>query len=374
MSLPKPKVAPWSVALWPQELRYARGGRVLVCHQGALGDLILTLPAIQALRAALQPARMELMGHPWILALIHGLPYADAVIDINRQEMVPLFQEAAPFAPEMQQYLRGFAAAFCFSQSDILARSLCRAGIRKTFTLPALPDKKMHAVDYHLASLQAIGIPPVSSSPMIYLRRQERQEAELFLLRQGWDLTRITALHPGAGSRKKTWPAVRFAGLAQALASKGHKILLIQGPADEAAAKEVVAALGNTPYLLVRDLPITQLAALLSHAALFIGNDSGISHLAAALGRPTIALFGPTDPCVWAPRGSRAFWLQGKAAFAPCTGEEQRLLEGIEEAQVMALIREKGLLGDTAALSAERSLDRENSASWYGEKGISVTP
>ena len=361
-------------------LQELHNGRILIVHQGALGDLILALPAIQALRHALQPIQLEMMGHPWLLAPVSGRPYADAVRDINRADMIPLFQEGVPLPAGMERYLQGFDCAFCFSQSDNLARNLCRAGIRRTFTLPSFPDKRIHTIDHHLSSLNAFGIPTISTSPTIYLRREERQEAGQFFGRRGWDLTRIAALHPGAGSRKKVWPAPRFAALARALAGKSYKILIIEGPADKAATQEVAAGLERIPYLLVRDLPISQLAALLSYVALFIGNDSGISHLAAALKRPTIALFGPTDPYVWAPRGNRAFWLQGNAACAPCTRDEQRLcarqqcLEGIEVEQVMAFIREKELLGDSAALSRERSLDSESGNSRYGEKGISVQP
>jgi ADP-heptose:LPS heptosyltransferase len=360
-----------------EELRY---GRILIVHQGALGDLILGLPAIKALRHALQPAWLEMMGHPWILDLVHSRPYADAILDINRGEMAPLFQEAVALPAVICRHLGAFDVAFCFSQSETLAHNLRRAGIRETFTLPSFPDERMHAIDHHLSSLKAIGIPSASAStsPMIYLGHEERQEAERFLRNQGWNLKGIIALHPGAGSRKKAWPAARFSALARALASQSNKILIIQGPADEVAAQEVVAGLGRIPYLLVRDLPITKLAALLSYASLFIGNDSGISHLAAALRRPTIALFGPTDPLCWAPRSDRAFWLQGKAACSPCTKDGQRLcgrqrcLEGIEVEQVMAFITEKELIGEKAALSEERSFDRERPAYQYEEKGISV--
>jgi ADP-heptose:LPS heptosyltransferase len=377
MSLPE-------VALWPEELRF---GRILVVHQGALGDLILALPAIKALRHALQPAWVEMMGHPWTLALAHGRPYADAIIDINKGDMAPFFQEAVALPIGICRYLGSFDVAFCFSQSETLACNLHRAGIKQSFTLPAFPDKRMHTIDHHLSSLKTVGIPAISTSPVIYLGHEERQEAERFLLQKGWDLKGIVALHPGAGSRKKAWPASRFAALARVLARQGNKILIIQGPADEAAAQEVVKGLGRIPYLLVRDLTITRLAALLSYASLFIGNDSGISHVAAALKRLTIAIFGPTDPFVWAPRGNRAFWLQGQAACAPCTREEQRscmqqqCLEGIEVEQVMAFIKEKELIGDTAALSAGgdplvkgRSFDRERRAYQYREKGISVSP
>ncbi len=347
------------------ELRY---GRILIVHQGALGDLVLALPAIKGLRDALQPTRLEMLGHPWTLALVHGHPYADAVTDINRADMAFLFLEAAPLPATLKRDIGHFDAAFCFSRSEALAHNLRRAGIREVFTLSPFPDKRMHVIDHHLSSLKAFGIAAAATPPMIHLRHEERQEAARFLLRKGWDLQGIVAIHPGAGSRKKAWPAARFAALARALASTGHQILIIEGPADEAAAAEVVAGLGDIRYLLVRDLPIARLAALLGFASLFIGNDSGISHVAAALNKPTIALFGPTDPFVWAPRNDRAFWLQGRTACAPCTGDEQRsckqqqCLDSITVEAVMALIAEKGLINDTAAFHDRRAIPREKRA------------
>jgi ADP-heptose:LPS heptosyltransferase len=370
MSLPE-------VALWPEELR---NGRILIVHQGALGDLILALPAIKALRHALQPARMAMLGHPWTLALVHGRPYADAIMDINRGDMAPLFQENAPLPATLKGYLGHFDGAFCFSRSETLAHNLRRAGIRQVFTLPCFPDTGMHVIDHHLLSLKSLDIPSTSASPMIYLREEEQREARKFLHNQGWDPARIVALHPGAGSRKKAWPAARFAAVARALASQSFKILIIEGAADAAAAQEVVSGLGNIPHLLIRDLSITRLAALLSLASLFIGNDSGISHMAAALKVPSIAIFGPTDPYVWAPRGDRTFWLQGQAACAPCTRDQQRrceqqqCLDSITVEAVMTLIAEKGMISNRAAFHDRREIPQEKHAQQYGEEGIALSP
>jgi ADP-heptose:LPS heptosyltransferase len=358
------------------------GGRILVCHQGALGDLILTLPAIKALRDALQPVWLEMMGHPWTLALVHGHPYADAVRDINRGDMAPLFQEHAPLPAAMKGYLGQFDVAFCFARSETLANSLLRAGIRQTFTLPCFPDKRMHVIDHHLASLRAFGIAASPTPPMIFPCEAAQEEAKAFFLHKGWDLDAICALHPGAGSRKKAWPASRFAALGRALARESKKLLICQGPADEQITAEVLKGLAGIPYLLVQDLPITQLAALLSCVSLFIGNDSGVSHLAAALKRPTIALFGPTDPVVWAPRNARAFWLQGRAACAPCARERQRrckqqqCLDSIEVEHIIAFLAEKKMIRHTKALPAggdplvnERPSAIEKPIHPYGEEG-----
>jgi ADP-heptose:LPS heptosyltransferase len=107
-------------------------------------------------------------------------------------------------------------------------------------------------------------------------------------------------LHPGSGSVEKNWPAERFAALAEALACQhGASVVVTFGPADEAAR----AAFAGTSAHLLDSPPLLELAALLRRAALYVGNDSGISHLAGLRGTPTLALFGPTDPALWRPLG-----------------------------------------------------------------------
>ena len=320
--------------------------RILCIHQGALGDLILALPAIKALRDVLQPAWLEIMGHPWVLPLVQGPPYADAITDVNRAEMALLFQEGLQIPEELQAYLREFDAAFCFGTSEILACNLRLAGIRKTFLLPPFPSGRQHVTDHHLRSLAALGMDATPSPPRISLQEEDIVEAESFFREKGWESDEIIALHPGAGNRKKAWPPRRFAAVGRALASTSQRLLLVQGPADEEAVSQVLKGLVGVDYLVARNLSIKKVAALLSCASLFIGNDSGCSHLAAALGVPTVALFGPTDPQTWAPRGERASWLHGGVACAPCERETQRFceqqlcLEAIEVDAVLACIAE----------------------------------
>jgi ADP-heptose:LPS heptosyltransferase len=329
-----------------EELHGVPNPRILCIHQGALGDLILALPAIKALREALQPAELAIMGHPWTLPLFQGHPYADTITDVNRAEMAFLFQEGINLPPSLQAYLGGFDAAFCFGLSATLAENLQQGGIRSVFLLHPFPDGGGHVTDHHIRSLTHLGIDAPYSSPRVFLEEEERKEAEGFFRKKGWEPNGIIVLHPGAGSRKKAWPPHHFAALGRALARASKRLLIIQGPADEECVREVLRGLDGVPYLVARDLPLRELAALVSCASCFIGNDSGCSHLAAALGVPTVALFGPTDPQIWAPRGEKAFWIQGDCACAPCEREtqlrcgQQLCLEAIEVDAVLACIAE----------------------------------
>jgi hypothetical protein len=286
------------------------------------------------------------MGHPWILPLVSTPSYADALTDINRSQFALLFQEDAIITEELQAYLGAFDAAFYFGRSAALAHNLQRGGIRKTFMLPLYPSHRQHLIDHHLASLKALGISAASSTPELFLRDEAREEAEVFLRKRNWGSNNIIALHPGAGGRDKVWPPQRFAALGRALARGSNKLLIIQGPADEDVVKEVCAGLDGIPHLVVQDVPIKQLAALLSHASLFVGNDSGVSHLAAALGVLTLALFGPTDPEVWAPRGKRAFYLKKGGS-----------IDTIEKEDVLTFLQKRMKLHNGPVTEEGKSID-----------------
>jgi len=374
-----------------EELHGVRG-RILCIHQGAMGDLILALPAIRALRDCLQPQWLEIMGHPWTLPLVCGHPYADAVTDCNRAEMAPLFLEGAHLPEALKGHFGTFDAAFCFSRSTALAHNLREAGIPTTVLLPPFPQGRQHLIDHHLSSLKCwyeshsegtLGIAPSSATPKLYLSKEEKEWAEEFFRQRGLDRHEIIALHPGAGSRKKAWPPERFAALGRALIKEreSRRLLIIQGPADEECVKETLTGLVGIPYLVVRDMPIRKLAALLSRARLFIGNDAGCSHLAAAFGVSTLALFGPTDPLSWAPRGEKAFWLQGDAPCAPCTPatqrtcERQRCLEAIEVEAVLACIAEQRMIPDKQASDRRKHRDsgKPPHQQFEGHEGVSLS-
>jgi ADP-heptose:LPS heptosyltransferase len=128
---------------------------------------------------------------------------------------------------------------------------------------------------------------------------------------------RFLAIHPGSGSPAKNWPARCYAELARRV-SPERPWLLIEGPADSATAAPLYDAPGA---VRLQEPPTRVLGALLSAAGAYVGNDSGVSHLAAAWGAPTVALFGPTNPAVWAPEGPIVEVLRGAAsevAAIPC--------------------------------------------------------
>jgi heptosyltransferase-2 len=165
----------------------------------------------------------------------------------------------------------------------------------------------------HAALWYAQGLPEVEPRPL-----GPTPEESSALLRLALPDGAVV-LHPGSGSPGKNWPPEAFAALARALLP-GREVIVVEGPADREAAAPALSVPGTRA---VRGFPLRLLGALLGRSRLVVGNDSGVTHLAAAFGARVLALFGPTDPAVWAPTGDlvRVLRAPGGDLSALGTGE-----------------------------------------------------
>jgi ADP-heptose:LPS heptosyltransferase len=162
--------------------------------------------------------------------------------------------------------------------------------------------------------------------------------------------SRVIILHPGSGSRKKIWPLRHFLDLFRHLQTqlKG-KFLIVLGPAEGPEVERAFEEMTSPHLILARGLSLVQLASVMEGCRLFIGNDSGISHMAVALGLPTIAIFGPTDPRVWSPRGEKVEVVRRGIPCSPCAEERFFLckdfecLSRIEVGDVLKSVRSMGV-------------------------------
>jgi hypothetical protein len=135
----------------------------------------------------------------------------------------------------------------------------------------------------------------------------------------------VIAIHPGSGSETKCWPVERFEALARELKRETDcSIVMILGPADERLVERMRALTKELHSPIAHSLPLRSLAAALANCALYVGNDSGVTHLAAAVGVPTVAIFGPTDPIMWAPNGDNVKIVQGDIECSPCKSDKMR--------------------------------------------------
>lgn len=275
----------------------------LVYHAGALGDFVTALPAIAAWRRqradeGRQPpgggrgARpVVLLGRPAHAALAGGM--IDEAWDAASARFASLL--AGRPSPEVRALLADVGSALVFAREGAgVVRGLEESGVRDIVRGDPFPCRRVHIVDHHLSLFPDLRLELQERIPRVTLAAGEPAPAP--------DAERSIVLHPGSGSPTKNWPAKRFLALARSLEGYGPLAWVI-GPAEEEAG--VAAALaGAVPGAVTwRNFPLDRLARRLAGARLFVGNDSGVAHLAAATGCPVVVLFGASDPAVWAPRG-----------------------------------------------------------------------
>ncbi len=284
---------------------------VLVVHQGAIGDFILSLPALEALHCFYPEAKFTFLAHPNILEIIRARPYFSEVLDCNASGWAPLYRQGGKLASRYLESLLQIdtVIVFCRSANEVLVDNLANNLVKPVHRIEPFPvrDFASGVTEYQCLQLEKIGIPAIPPpAAIIAPLRQDILEALAFLRRNLSPEDRLVMLHPGSGSRKKLWTPIGWLNLIRRLSAKRNlRLALLQGPADAEITLYLRTHLETVAPITVENWRLGRLAALISESSLYLGNDSGITHLAAACGTPTIALFGPTDPRAWAPRGPR---------------------------------------------------------------------
>jgi ADP-heptose:LPS heptosyltransferase len=278
-------------------------GKILIIHSGGIGDLLLALPAMRIFRAAFPLSTLELLGRPERLALIAHDLRAESLHSIDQAEMAYFFLEGSPLPPGLSGFFSSFRTALIFGKASgkSLAENLKRLRVR-VISIPPFPTEGsgVHASDFLIDLLREAGF--TGEKNLSPLRLSETSLSFGIEFRAAVGLKegqRTLAIHPGSGSPTKNWDPRRFAEVVD-WASHRSKILLILGPAEE-GAQDVKRLMARAKPSVADQLPLVQLAGVLKTCSVYLGNDSGITHLAAALGVPTVVIFGSTDPAVWGP-------------------------------------------------------------------------
>lgn len=260
---------------------------------GAIGDFILTLPAIAALRNQFPDARLEVLGYPHIvqLAVVGGL--VDRVQSIEAQALAGFFARNGRLEPDLCDYFSEFdlIISYLFDPDEIFKTNVARCSKAQFLVGPYRPkeSEKLPAAKVYLKPLERLAIFEADALPRLSL------DAPLAT-------TNCIALHPGSGSEKKNWPEENWANLIQhLLGATDRDLLLVGGEAEGERLQRLAAALPPTRVKVAQSLPLPDLARLLQNCSAFIGHDSGISHLAAALGLPAVVLWGETKDEIWRP-------------------------------------------------------------------------
>jgi len=287
--------------------------RVLVLRGGAIGDFVVTLPVLQWLRLAAPGAVIDLACHGRVAPLAQDL--VTHWRDIESAVFLPLFREEPVAERAINGFLGNYDLIVSFLGTDTLPAKRLRDVLgERAIQIDPLPrDEGRHVTAGFFGQLRAAGLPAPDAEesahlyPVIEVQEAKRQEARELLGSLGPGSGQaVVAVHPGSGSEKKNTPAEVlgkvWAWLAEAFEEAAP--VLVKGEADEAVVGRLLERLEPVaPVLEAPDLGL--LAGVLGECALTIGHDSGVSHISAAVGTPTVAVFVSTDSRVWAPRGPR---------------------------------------------------------------------
>jgi heptosyltransferase-3 len=310
---------------------------ITVIHMGAIGDLVQAMPTLRAVREKWPAARVLLVGRCERTALARMAGLVDTCADFDA------FARAPPTSREADLVIDLFSAAM--TKASHAGGEVCHIE-----PLPPAGWTQPASVWLLRQATARLGLPHVPETPELPVPQSLADEARTMLTARGIG-DRVAVLHAGSGSTKKNWPLDRFQEIARRLRSEAggargqepyafkapdplapgacRQVVWLSGPAE--LDRGTLAALGQDETVLA-DLSLEQVAAVLALAEIYIGNDSGITHIAAAVRRPggpsrasvrqahgpsksrtgsndratpTVALFGPTDPQIWGPQGPR---------------------------------------------------------------------
>lgn len=274
--------------------------RCVVVHAGGIGDLILASPALRVLASQ---ANLDLVGYAERAQLLVDAGIARRGLSMDA---VDFGSVSSTPSPRLREFLSGASRAVVWmaDPDGTLAAALHGCGVGQVLCAPGIPPASWdrHASEYYAETL---GLAVPVQSPQLALPAEP----------SGCDVV----LHPGSGSPNKNWPMDRYAALAQKLERRGLRVAWSLGPAEEHLLPPN-GAMRLAPESLVH------LGRILARARGYVGNDTGITHLAAAVGCPTVALFGPTNATVWGPRGHAVRILQG-APWPEVPAVEHALLD-----------------------------------------------
>jgi heptosyltransferase-3 len=276
-------------------------GRILVIRGGALGDFILTLPAIRLLRDNFRDCALHILGYRHIAILAEGY-YADAIRSIDYGPLASFFNPRASLDQQLCDYFAGFQqiVSYIYDPDGLFAGGLRRAGARNLLSASPKIVEHRHAAFQLAEPLGRLGLKLQDPAAQIFPSSKEVAAAAALLA----ELRRpIMAIHPGSGGERKNWPLEGWLALQNKMledARIGH-LLVIGGESDSQRLAQMGLTGRAERQSFLENLPLPLLGAILSQCGFFVGHDSGISHLAAAVGVSCLLLFGPTDPEVWSP-------------------------------------------------------------------------
>jgi len=302
-------------------------GRLVIVHQGALGDFLLALPVFEGLHRLYPEAPIDFCSRLEYVSILRTKSYIGRVYSADSSSLASLYHDQLWQATRVATYFLEARAIFLFGQgsSRILASRLSQLVNCELHWLQSFPvsGRNRPVTWFLLDQLREQGLKVEYMMPQIDPLPREKRIVQEWMISAGWDRKpKPIIIHPGSGGRKKIWPLNKWWSLLEWLCTEyDHPLLMVLGEADQYLGPFAAAAKKLGVHLL-ENIPLQRLTAFLDEGEMYVGNDSGVSHLAAAVGIPTIAIFGPTRPEVWAPQGAavhiiKSLWDESKNLLWP---------------------------------------------------------
>jgi heptosyltransferase III len=323
---------------------------VLIIKLRYIGDVLLATPTLRAIKAARPEVRLTMMVNRGTEDVLSGNPDVDDIMILDKGSLAAQWQLIVGLRR------RRFDTVIDLTDGD---RSAClswvsaapvRIGFNDehrwrgrcyTEVVQPVPGVR-HRIDRDLEALKPLNIPAGSENPRLWLTPEEEKSADQVLDQLGIQRSQsMVILQPGARYWFKAWPPERFAELADRLTAEYRCQVLIGGSSQDGDLAQKIRRMAQSrPTILAGRATIKQFAAIAKQSALFVGSDSGAMHIATAVDTPVVALFGPSDPREWGPRGGPAEvlykGLDCRACFHPtCQRGEQNCMRLITTDEVM---------------------------------------
>lgn len=330
-----PDVAPQSFCDMTKE--------ILVIHQGAIGDLVLSFPALLSLKHE-KNVTVALLCSSGLGKIAHEQNLVDIYFSLESARFISLFHEE--MTPFVKTFIGGYDIIILISRSDAFEHHL----------------RENHAGEVHRISPR----PPVDEETHVALHLMRQFEMRRSLMDPG-TVRRIQSevppissgahegsplqngllvMHPGAGSPRKRWPVENFFQAAKVITERGiGEVTFVVGPAESDLAPIIKAESKGTFRICEVD-DLSYVMVLLRQARCFVGNDSGLTHFSAFMGTPTVAIFGPSSPKRWSPVGRATQVLRGATDCVPCfetisvNCKDPQCLNGVSVNMVLDAVRD----------------------------------
>ena len=306
--------------------------RVLVIRLRSIGDTVLSTPSLFALKRFLPHAALDILLEDWVAPVLDGFPHVDNVITVARGSTAARVRLARTLRSRRYDVVYnlhgGTTATLLTRATGAKHRVGYKAYQYARFYNCLSPSSselwgraKTHSVEQQLALLGWTGV-PVSDRPATHLAVTDGAAAAVARRLQtvGFTATPFAVLHPAAASDTKQWSPEKFARVAEDLTGQDLGVVVIAAP-DQAQVIDELRHSVTTPVVTFTDLSLPEITALLARARLFVGNDSGIAHMAAAVATPAVVIFGSSNRAHWRP------WASGPAEVVyheldcqPCHG------------------------------------------------------